>query len=56
MLYRFAVEYGCLSEETFRQIDSIVPAVLKRDAPRQIFEMPNVQQFNNNPGKVVNNS
>ncbi len=55
MLYRFAVEYGSLSEETFRQIDNIVPAILKRDIPRQIFELPNVQQFNNNPGTVVNN-
>lgn len=55
MLYRFAVEYGCLSEETFRQIDSIVPAILKRDTPHQIFELSNVQQFNNNPGTVVNN-
>lgn len=55
MLYRFAVEYGRLSEETLRQIDSIVPAILKRDTPRQIFEMPNVSQFNNKPGTVVNN-
>jgi len=51
MLYRFAVEYGCLSEETFRLIDSIVPAILKRDTPRQIFELLHVQQFNNNPGR-----
>ena len=56
MLYRFAVEYGSLSEETFRLIDGIVPAVLKRDAPRQTFDLPNVTQFNNNPGTVVNNS
>lgn len=54
MLYHFAVKHGTLAEETFQQIDSIVPAILKRDAPRQIFEMPNVQQFNNNPGTVVN--
>lgn len=54
MLYRFAVEYGNLSEETFRLIDGIVPAILKRDLPHQTFEFPNVQQFNNNPGTVVN--
>ena len=50
MLYRFAVEYGNLFEETFRQIDNIVPVILKRDTPRKIFELSNVQQLNNNPG------
>ena len=55
MLYRFAVEYGNLFEETFRQIDNIVPVILKRDTPRKIFELSNVQQLNNNPGAVVNN-
>jgi hypothetical protein len=55
MLYRFAVEYGNLFEETFRQIDNIVPVILKRDTPRKLFELSNVQQLNNNPGAVVNN-
>ena len=54
MLYRFAVEYGSLSEETFKQIDSIMPAIMKRDHPHQTFEFPHVTQFNNNPGTVVN--
>ena len=56
MLYHLAVKHGALGEETFRQIDSIVPAILKRTAPRQIFELPNVQQFNNRPGTVVNHA
>lgn len=54
MLYRFALEYGNLSEDTFKLIDSIMPAILKRDLPHQTFEFPNVSQFNNNPGTVVN--
>lgn len=54
MLYHLAVEHGTLAEETLRQIDSIVPAILKRNTPHQIFELPNVSQFNNNPGTVVN--
>lgn len=54
MLYRFALEYGNLSKETFKLIDSILPAILNRDLPHQTFEFPNVSQFNNNPGTVVN--
>ena len=54
MLYRFAMEYGNLSEETIKLIDSIMPAIMNRDLPRQTFEFPNVSQFNNNPGTVVN--
>ena len=42
------------SEETFKQIDSIMPAIMKRDHPHQTFEFPHVTQFNNNPGTVVN--
>ena len=54
MLYRFAVEYGNLSEETFKLIDSIMPAIIYRDLPHQTFKFPHVTQFNNNQGKVVN--
>jgi hypothetical protein len=54
MLYHFAAEYGNLSKETFKLIDSIMPAIIYRDLPHQTFEFPNVQQFNNNPGTVVN--
>lgn len=54
MLYRFALEYGNQSKETFELIDSILPAIFYRDHPHQTFEFPNVQQFNNNPGTVVN--
>lgn len=56
MLYRFALEYGVLTEETFKLIDSIMPAIQKRDLPQQTFEFANVSQFNNNPGTVVNGS
>lgn len=41
--------------EGFESTDSDRPAIMKRDLPHQTFEFPNVQQFNNNPGKVVNN-
>lgn len=54
MLYRFAVEYGNQSKETFKLIDSIMPAIIYRDLPHQTFEFPHVTQFNNNPGTVVN--
>ena len=47
-------ESGESWQAQIRQIDSIVPAILKRNTPHQIFELPNVQQFNNNPGTVVN--
>ena len=54
MLYHLAVKHGALGEETLKLIDSIVPAILKRSTLHQIFNLPNVQQFNNNPGEVVN--
>lgn len=54
MLYRFAVEHGNLSEETFRLIDSIIPAIMKRDHPNQTLNVSHVEQFNNHPGTVVN--
>ena len=56
MLYHLAVEHGTLAEETFRQIDSIVPAILKRNKMQQIFNLHHVSQFNNNLGSVVNSS
>lgn len=54
MLYHFAVEHDCLTKETHELIDSIVPAIIKRDAPNQTFNMERIQQFNNNPYKVIN--
>ena len=56
MLYHLAVEHGTLAEETFRQIDSIVPAILKRNKMQQIFNLHHVSQFTNNLGSVVNSS
>lgn len=55
MLYHLAVEHGNLAEETFKLIDSIIPAIMKRDLPHQTYELPNVTQLINNPEKVVNN-
>ena len=54
MLYHLAVSNGSLAEETFAQIDSIIPAIMERDAPNQVFKVAHVEQFNNNPGTVVN--
>jgi hypothetical protein len=56
MLYHLAVKHGAMSEETFKTIDSIVPAIVNRNITQQIFEMPNVSQFNNNPQTVINNT
>ena len=56
MLYRFAAEYGTLTKETIELIDSILPAIIYRDLPRQTFKFHNVSQFNNNPGTVVNHT
>ena len=55
MLYRLAVEHGNLAEETFKLIDSIIPAIMARDHPHQTLNMSHVEQFNNNLGKVVGN-
>lgn len=55
MLYRLAVEHGNLAEETFKLIDSIIPAIMARDHPHQTLNMSHVEQFYNNPEKVVNN-
>ena len=54
MLYHLVVKHGNLSEETLKLIDSIVPAILKRNKLQQIFNLHHVSQFNNNPGTVVN--
>ena len=54
LLYGKAAEHGYLGEETFKLIDGIVPAILKRDKPQQTIEIPKVQQVNINP-QTVNN-
>ena len=54
MLYHFAGEHDCLTKKIFKLIDGIVPAIMHRDALHQTFSMPNIQQFNNNPRKVLN--
>ena len=56
MLYHLAGKHGAMSEETINIIDSIVPAIEKRNIAQHIFEMPNVSQFNNNPQTVINNT
>ena len=54
MLYRLAVKHRFTDETTLALIDSIIPAIDQREANHQTFDMPNVQQFNNNP-QTVNN-
>lgn len=56
MLYSKASEHRFLEEDTFKLIDGIVPGVIEREKPHQTFEMPNVQQFNNNPHQVINHA
>ena len=55
MFYSLAAEHQYLDGDVLKLINGIVPAVLQRDRQNQYFEMPNVQQFNNNPANVINN-
>lgn len=55
MFYSLAAEHQYLEGDVIKLINGIVPAVLQRDSRNQYFELPNVQQFNNNPGNVNNN-
>ena len=43
-----------IDEETAELLDGIDEAILLRDAHQQIFNMSNIQQFNNNPHQVIN--
>lgn len=54
MLYSLAAGHQYLEGDVLKLINGIVPAVLQRDRLNQYFEMPNVQQFNNNPANVIN--
>lgn len=54
MFYSLAAEHQYLNGDVLKLINGIVPAVLQRDRQNQYFEMPNVQQFNNNPTNVIN--
>lgn len=49
MLYHFAMEHECLTRETFRLIDGIVPAVIQRDKPHQSVDITTAGQVNINP-------
>ena len=55
MFYSLAAEHQYLDGDVLKLINGIVPAVLQRDRQNQYFEMPNVQQFNNNPANVISN-
>lgn len=55
MFYSLAAEHRFLDGDVLKLINGIVPAILQRDSRNQYFELPNVQQFNNNPGNVNNN-
>ena len=48
MLYHMAIERGILEEETFKLIDGIVPAVLRRDVSQTHVEIPTATQVNIN--------
>ena len=54
MLYRLAGIHGFTDKSTFGLIEAIIPAIDQREARHQTFDMPNVEQFNNNP-QTVNN-
>ena len=54
MLYGKAAEHNFLGEDTFKVIDGIVPAVLKRDVPHTKIDIPTAQQVNINPQQVIN--
>lgn len=54
MLYHIAVEHGNVDEETFKLIDSIGPAILKRDQSFTKIEIPTAGQVNINPQNVHN--
>lgn len=55
MYFALARKHGMLSDETISQLIIGIPtAIIERDKPHQTIEMPNVQQFNNNP-QTVNN-
>lgn len=45
-----------IDDETAELLDGIDVAIISRDANHQAFYLPNVQQFNNNPQKVINNT
>lgn len=54
MLYNLATKHGYLDEEISKAIDSIVPAVIERDKPKQTVHIPTAHQVNINPQEVVN--
>ena len=55
MLYSMGTEKNYINKDFNALVNSILAAVKQRDARNQTFEMPNVQQFNNNPQNVYNN-
>ena len=52
MLYHMAIEHGILEEDTFKLIDGIVPAVLRRDVPQTRIDIPYAGLVNINPQEV----
>ena len=54
MLYNLALKHGYLDEELSKAIDSIVPAVLKRDKPQNNIDIKEAHQVNVSPQKVDN--
>lgn len=56
MLYKKSAEHGSLGEDTFKAIDEIVPAVLKRSAPQTNVDITTAHQVNLRPEMVNNNT
>lgn len=54
MLYGKAAEHRYLGEDTFKQIDAIVPAIIERDKPHTQIDIPTAHQVNIRPGQVIN--
>lgn len=53
MLYGKAVEHHFLDEETFKQIEGVIPSIIARDKPQNQFDV-NTAQINVNPQSVNN--
>lgn len=54
MYYHLSMAHGDIDETDASLIDSIIPAIILRDAPRQTVEIPHAGQVNINP-QAVNN-
>lgn len=54
MLLRMSIKKSNMNDEEFKLIDSIIPAILQRDAPRQTYNINDPGHVYINPEKVEN--